>query len=111
MSDRTVPMIGATWDLDRWRQQAACRNVDTALFFPPEDEETGASLVDAADTELALSICASCPVREECLEFAIRTRQLDGIWGGLDADQRRSIRRRRMASTRRIAAAAQRKSA
>jgi WhiB family transcriptional regulator, redox-sensing transcriptional regulator len=112
-------MIGATWDLDRWRQEAACRNVDTALFFPEEPAEDGeAVLLDPIDlarakanTAKALLVCASCPVREQCLEFAIATRQMDGIWGGLNADQRRSVRRRRMAATRRNTAVAQRRSA
>ncbi|TMK81786.1 MAG: WhiB family transcriptional regulator, partial [Actinobacteria bacterium] len=41
----------------------------------------------------ALSICATCPVRAQCLDYAIRNRETYGIWGGTTPDQRRRIRR------------------
>ena len=68
----------------RWREDAACRGIDTDVFFPATDEEA----------EEAKAICASCPVREECLEFALQTRQEDGVWGGLTETERRRLRRR-----------------
>lgn len=68
-----------------WREQAACRASDTALFFPESDDDAGP----------AIAICATCPVREACLEFALSTNQTDGIWGGATATERRRIRRRR----------------
>ncbi|HEX7168415.1 MAG TPA: WhiB family transcriptional regulator [Acidimicrobiales bacterium] len=67
-----------------WRAKAACRDLDTDIFFPDSEE-------DAAP---ALSVCASCPVREACLEFALATRQHDGVWGGTTEAQRKRIRRR-----------------
>lgn len=51
----------------------------------------------------AKAICAQCPVRAACLEFAIATNQPYGIWGGANASERRSIRRRRLAERRRQA--------
>jgi WhiB family redox-sensing transcriptional regulator len=38
-------------------------------------------------------ICAECPVVNECLDYAIRTNQDSGIWGGTTEDERKSIRR------------------
>lgn len=76
-----------------WRDEAACRGVDTNTFFPVTDEEAGA----------AKEICASCPVRETCLEFALATRQDDGVWGGLTETERRRLRRRRREAARRAA--------
>ena len=38
-------------------------------------------------------ICAECPVINECLDYAIRTNQDSGIWGGTTEDERKSIRR------------------
>ena len=107
---------GATWDHDSWRESATCRNADTEMFFPEVDKEAGQpSVVDrkaaAGLTRQALALCAVCPVRIECLEFSLRTRQLDGIWGGLTEEQRRSLRRRRQVAARRDAAASLRKSA
>lgn len=76
-----------------WRQDAACRELDTNIFFPVTDEEAGP----------AREVCASCPVREECLEFALATHQDDGVWGGLTETERRRLRRRRREAGRRAA--------
>jgi WhiB family transcriptional regulator, redox-sensing transcriptional regulator len=89
------------WDVDHWRTEAACSSLDTNLFFPdPETQDEVLPQIAAAK-----GICAGCPVRQSCLEFAIRTRQLDGVWGGHTPEERRSIRRRRQAAARRAAAA------
>ena len=79
----------------RWRDDAACRGLDVDVFFPATDEEAGA----------AKAVCATCPVREECLEFALETRQDDGVWGGLTETERRRLRRRRRERARAAAAA------
>lgn len=78
---------------DDWRDKAACRGVATNTFFPDDDD-------DAAE---AVAICAACPVRELCLEFALATRQDDGVWGGLTGTERRRLRRRRREAARRAA--------
>lgn len=82
-----------TFDPDDWRLDAACRDLDTAIFFPETEEAVA----------VAKAICATCPVREACLEFAIVTRQDDGVWGGLDENERRRVRRRRQEAARRAA--------
>ena len=79
-----------------WRADAACKDVDTEVFFPVTDE----------GARLALSICATCPVRFECLDWAIATRQDDGVWGGLTETARKRERRRRVAAAKRAAQAA-----
>jgi len=73
-----------------WRIDAACRDLDVALFFP----EPG------GDSTPAKAVCARCPVRDECLDFALASRQDDGIWGGLDETERRRLRRRRQEAAR-----------
>ena len=58
-----------------WRDQAACRDVVTAEYDP--------FFADTAELQLeAIAICATCPVRDACLTFAVRTGQQYGIWGG-----------------------------
>lgn len=74
----------ATRNLE-WKSDAACRTVDTSIFFP----ETEAAAAPA------LAVCARCPVREQCLDFALETRQHDGIWGGATETERRRLRRTR----------------
>lgn len=69
-----------------WRNRAACRGVDPDIFFPISDEDAGQ----------AKAICAECPVREACLEWALATRERDGVWGGAtERERRRMIRQRR----------------
>jgi len=69
-----------------WRDDAACGGTETALFFPAGEEETLA--------EAAKSVCAACPVSEDCLQYAIATNQSEGVWGGLTGAERRRLRRR-----------------
>jgi WhiB family redox-sensing transcriptional regulator len=67
-----------------WMESAACQYVDSDLFFP----ERGGSGKDAK------RICRQCPVRRECLAYALSALdRLDGIWGGLTESERREPRR------------------
>ncbi len=91
----------ARWNTGTWREDAACAGMDTRIFFPIG--ETGTALHQVV---LAKAACAACPVREECLEFAIATIQNDGVWGGTTEDERRLIKRSRRAIARRAAALA-----
>lgn len=75
---------------EHWRADAACRDEDTNIFFPINEDGAGP----------AKAICATCPVRMECLEWALATRQHDGVWGGLTDVERRRLRRRRQAAVR-----------
>jgi WhiB family transcriptional regulator, redox-sensing transcriptional regulator len=70
-----------------WRWAAACRSADPELFFPLS--ESGKALKQIAE---AKAICTGCPVRRQCLEFALRTRA-HGIWGGLTELERHHGRR------------------
>jgi WhiB family transcriptional regulator, redox-sensing transcriptional regulator len=71
-----------------WRQRAACRGLSTDIFYPVSDD----------DADIAKSICAVCPVAEECLEFALAEREREGIWGGATERERRRIVRQRRKS-------------
>ena len=50
----------------------------------------------------AKAICARCPVRIECLEYAVRIREPHGIWGGLNELERRILLRERERASLRI---------
>jgi WhiB family redox-sensing transcriptional regulator len=76
------------WDSEGWRDEAACRQTDPDLFFPP-----GRTGVAIEQLEAAKSVCRSCPVQHPCLQFALETNQEAGIWGGTDEDERRRLRR------------------
>jgi hypothetical protein len=73
-----------------WLSQSACRDVDPELFFPAA--EPGSSVYERQVAE-AKTVCAACPVRALCLEFAFDALP-HGIAGGLTEDERRSARAR-----------------
>ena len=80
-------------DIEHWREGAACHDAPDVDFFPAPD--------DLGAITLAKAVCENCPVVDDCLTFAIETRQPDGIWGGLSAKERTRVRRRWLEEFRR----------
>ncbi len=78
----------ATWNSEEWRELGSCRKLDTNQFFPIG--QTGEAEVKIAR---AKKVCVGCPVRQECLDFAITTNQEYGVWGGHSEEERRVLRR------------------
>ena len=76
-----------------WQFRAACRGEESALFFAPNYFERREQ--KEAREAKAKAICARCPVRAECLEYALRIREPHGIWGGLNELERRAMLRSR----------------
>jgi WhiB family redox-sensing transcriptional regulator len=73
-----------------FRHRAACREEDPELFFPVGN--TGPALLQI---EEAKAVCNTrCPVREQCLQWAMQAGQDAGVWGGLSEDERRAMKRR-----------------
>jgi WhiB family transcriptional regulator, redox-sensing transcriptional regulator len=94
-------VIQSTWNHLEWRLDASCRDLRTEIFFPVG--LTGEAVVQA---DLAKKICGDCPSQNACLEFALRTHQDYGVWGGATEDERRVIRRARRQAARRAQLAA-----
>lgn len=78
-----------------WRDAAVCREWTGVDFFPFSE--------DIQAIRRVKEVCALCPVTEDCLSYAIETRQGDGVWGGLTAKERIYLRRKWMEHTRAIA--------
>lgn len=76
-----------------WQVRAACRGPQSAVFFPPSSFERKDEK-DAREAR-AKEICATCPVRKPCLEYAIRIKEPHGIWGGLNEVERKQVLARR----------------
>ncbi len=70
---------------EAWRLDALCAETDPEAFFP----EKGGS------TREAKRVCAGCPVRLQCLEYALDNDERFGIWGGLSERERRRLRLQR----------------
>jgi WhiB family redox-sensing transcriptional regulator len=75
-----------------WAEDGACRGESLALFFGPDGERQP---VREVRERKAKSICAQCPVRRECLDFALTSPERAGTWGGLNEEERAAERRRR----------------
>jgi WhiB family redox-sensing transcriptional regulator len=59
------------------------------VFFPPSSFERKDEKLDRE--RRAKAICATCPVKQPCLDYAMRTREQHGIWGGLSESERKRI--------------------
>lgn len=70
---------------NEWMAEGSCREQAPSLFFPS----------DGVGVEVARRICATCPVKEPCLEYALRNGIDHGVWGGASERERRRIARRR----------------
>jgi WhiB family redox-sensing transcriptional regulator len=62
-----------------WRDRAACRRDNTSHWFP---DETGRG------AQYAKSVCSTCPVQTECLEYAVKNDIQYGIWGAKTPGER-----------------------
>lgn len=84
-----------------WETRARCKGHDQALWFPsvPDPRYPGAikAWETPESTSAAKALCAICPVREPCLEAALRRREPIGVWGGYTTKEREGIRRARLA--------------
>ena len=73
-----------------WMLYGLCRDQPPARFFPS----------DGVGVEAARKLCASCPVKEPCLEYALAHRIDHGVWGGAsERERRRILKRRRIAAS------------
>ncbi|WP_272932898.1 WhiB family transcriptional regulator [Streptomyces sp. M2CJ-2] len=79
---------GPNADLWDWQLLAACRGVDSSLFFHPEGERGAAR---SARENSAKEVCMRCPVRAECAAHALAVREPYGVWGGLTEDEREEL--------------------
>jgi WhiB family redox-sensing transcriptional regulator len=67
-----------------WMLAGLCRQVDPDLFYP--EDVTGALRCSTAQR-----ICAGCPVKGECLDYALSHDERYGVWGGMSANARRKL--------------------
>jgi WhiB family redox-sensing transcriptional regulator len=67
-------------DMD-WQERASCAGVGPGAFFPDEGSSTRA----------AKKVCDGCPVRPECLAYALAHDERFGVWGGTTPRERRRL--------------------
>ena len=76
---------------NHWMARGLCNDKPPSLFFPS----------DGVGVETARRICAQCPVKEACREYALAERIDHGVWGGTsERERRRILRERRLTAER-----------
>ena len=81
--------IHSEWE---WQEQGACKDFDTDTFFL--EHNLRAKAKNEKET-IAVSICNACPVKLKCLDHALNTPEIYGVWGGMTEEQRHFIMRKR----------------
>lgn len=79
----------ARYDDQPWQDQAACAGEVAPMFYPPMRGEKKAARI-ARETK-AKAICATCSVRQRCLDYALANNERYGVWGGLTDVERRAL--------------------
>lgn len=80
------------WRSKAWRRHAKCAGQDTEKYYPPRSRELYKPIADSSK-----GICKGrldgheCPVRMQCLTYAISTDEPHGIWGGLSHRERNAL--------------------
>lgn len=82
MSD-DVQLTIKSFERAPWMAQGECQGMPTSWFFPARGE----SLAEQR------AVCAVCPVKTECLDYALRNGEKYGVWGGTGERERRLMRR------------------
>lgn len=84
MLNAAAEPVVITFTRPDWMNSGLCAepSYDTATFFPNRGQRPDA----------ALEVCRRCKVTDECLEYALADRTLDGIWGATTPDDRRRMR-------------------
>lgn len=81
-----MSVIGELFSIpeDAWVDEAICPQIgDGDLWFP----------IKGNSARAAKSICAVCPVRAECLKYALDNKIRDGIYGGFSSRERDRLNR------------------
>ena len=81
----SLPLIADPDSTTGWMALGLCRMYAPSTFFPS----------DGVGVDVARQVCAECPVRALCLEYALEHRIDHGVWGGTSERERRRIARRR----------------
>jgi WhiB family redox-sensing transcriptional regulator len=77
-----------------WAEQALCAQADPDAWFPEKGQH--------APAKTAIGICQACPVRTQCLDYALSGADTwggiaAGIWGGTTPQERARLRQQRKA--------------
>jgi WhiB family transcriptional regulator, redox-sensing transcriptional regulator len=81
-----------------WWSRAACSTADPELFFP-----ISSSGPSSRQVLRAKSVCSNCQIQQACLDYALGSASVQGIWGGTTEAERRRLRHRQARAGARLA--------
>ncbi|MEE8601916.1 WhiB family transcriptional regulator [Euzebya tangerina] len=84
----TLPLLAAAPTTD-WQTHGLCRTIDSSIFFPPAQFEHKPER--ETREKRAKAICGECPVKAECIDWALTTKEPHGVWGGYSESERKQI--------------------
>ena len=76
---------------ETWREHAACKKADVNLFFLDRGDNGSGERM-----RKVMAYCDACPVKIDCLHYAVDNHITVGIYGGMGAHARRAVRRQRL---------------
>lgn len=86
----------ALGDRPDWYDDAACMGMPAEWFYGEEEDQqlrgSHRPYLLPAEVRRAKSVCEGCPVREDCLEWALDNDEQHGIWGGMTKRERDRLR-------------------
>jgi len=85
---KALKPIADHWE---WQFEGACNGEETNEFFL-EDDMRGAKKINRQVS--AIAICNTCPVKQQCLDHALKVPEMYGIWGGMTEEQRHTLAKR-----------------
>jgi WhiB family redox-sensing transcriptional regulator len=81
----TLKPVLDQWD---WQFDGACNGIDPESFFlEPKSRGKDKRSVE----QKAIAICNTCPVKQKCLDHALKVPEMFGVWGGMTEDQRQVL--------------------
>jgi WhiB family redox-sensing transcriptional regulator len=83
MPSNLIDLPSIDWTPQPWREQAACKGEPTEVWFATQGH----------GVKVAKRICNTCPVRIDCLRWAVDEQINHGIFGGRTPRERRMLRR------------------
>jgi len=79
--------LANTFRTDFFPESPNCASSDPDLFFPEHKHST-------KQIAQAKTFCLACVERVACRDYALKANEKDGVWGGLDEDERKTLRGR-----------------
>lgn len=92
-SMRSAVDFNMSHHMPEWHQEARCKDQPQEMFFGQETDESSSKRhrpsLTMSEAKRAVAVCDRCPVRKQCLEYALVNHEEYGVWGGTTGRDRK----------------------